>query len=344
MAEAAGVAVTTPARSSPTCWIYTAADVRALLDMDAAIESQRAAFEALSLGVATMPPKVFVPDHDDGASAFSYMARVGADTGMTAKFGSVHPRNGDRGLPSIAALITLLDPVAGHPVAVMDGSSVTAIRTAAASAVAFDVLAPPRASQLAVLGTGVQGVNHVRATSRIRPLQSVRLWSPDQQQCETAAQMLRSELGLEVTVASTPEGAVDSADLVALCTLSHRPVIDRAWLRPGATVISVGSFETDRCEVDDATISEASPFVVDHLETALGHAGPVVQGLERSLITVDQLTEIGDYLTGKERVGRRNPDDVVLYNSTGVAVQDASAAWAIHERARERDIGTPVSW
>lgn len=310
--------------------------VARLLDTDTAIASQRAAFTALGAGDADLPGKIMHPSRFDDSVVFAYVSRLSADTGAVAKFGSVNPANTAAGLPTVHAVINALDPVTGQLVAVMDGTAVTTLRTAAASAVAVDALAVPDAAHLAILGSGTQALAHARAIARVRDLKSVRLWSPDPGRRARAAEALAAELRLPVEAVGTAEAAVTGASLVAACTLSTTPVVRGEWLAPGCTVVSVGSFEPTRSEVDPETVRRSAAVVVDDPATAAEHAGPVVDALRGGLLAPEDLIPLGALLTGR-RGARTGPDDIVYYNSVGLGIQDAAAAWAvIHAAKKER--------
>ncbi len=294
----------------------SAVEVESLLDPDAAIASQRRAFAELAGGAVDLPHKIMHPSGFDDSVVFCYAARMSGDTGAVAKVGSINPGNPARGLASIHALVIAFDPVTGQPVAAMDGGAVTTLRTAAGSAVAVDLLAVPEAATLAVIGSGVQAKAHVRAISRIRKLADVRIWSPSDRRVQTAAE-------LDARAVDSAEEAVAGADIVVTCTLSREPVVRGAWLSPGATVVSVGSFEPTRREVDEDLVRRAASVVVDDPETAAGHAGPVI-----GVVAKADLIALGDVVTGL-RSPRTSPTDVIFYNSTGIGVQDAAAAWAV---------------
>lgn len=320
--------------------VLSAADVRSLLDVDLAIGSQQLAFESLGRGDALLPARLLIEGDKDSVS-FCYAARLAPDAGAVCKFGSVNPANADRGMPTISALVTVLDGEDGHPVAIIDGTTVTTIRTAAASAVAARVLARPGSSNLAVLGSGVQADAHVRAMSRVLPLKAVHVWGVDAGQAAALAGALGEELDFEVGVAATAEEAVRQADVVVGCTTSVEPILETAWLPAGATMISIGSFAADRCEVPQDLLTRAKALVVDDVDTALEHAGPVVQGIASGVITADQLVSLGEVLTGA-RWGRTSDSDIVYYNSVGVGVQDAAAAAVLVDAARSAGRGQTV--
>lgn len=312
----------------------TGEQVSRLLGLDAAIASQRAAFTALGADAADLPGKIMHPSRFDDSVVFAYVSRLSADTGAVAKFGSVNPGNAASGLPTVHAVITVLDPVTGRPAAVMDGTAITTLRTAAASAVAVDVLSTPGGADLALLGSGTQALAHARAVARVRELKSVRLWSPTERNRARAAQELTAELGVAVEGVGTAEEAVTGASLVAACTLSTTPVVQGQWLAPGCTVVSVGSFEPGRREVDDDVLLRAASVVVDDPATAAEHAGPVVHALREGALDPEDLVGLGAVLTGQS-FPRSGPGDIVYYNSVGLGIQDAAAAWAVVEAARK---------
>ncbi|MFJ5533497.1 ornithine cyclodeaminase family protein [Streptomyces sp. NPDC093261] len=310
--------------------------ILALLDPDRAIRSQRAAFTALGEGTAELPGKIMHPSRHDDSVVFSHVARLSADTGPVAKFGSVNPGNAAAGLPTVHAVINALDPVTGRLAAVLDGTAVTTLRTAAASALAFDVLATADSGELGLLGAGTQALAHARAVARVRPLRSVRIWSPTPDRRARAARVLAAELGLPVKAVDTAHEAVTGLPMVAVCTLSRTPVLHGAWLTPGCTVVSVGSFEPTRSEVDAETVRRAAAVVVDDPDTARDQAGPVVTALRDRMLATEDLIPLGGVVTGR-REARRSTDDIVLHLSVGVGVQDAAAAWAVIDAARGRE-------
>jgi ornithine cyclodeaminase/alanine dehydrogenase-like protein (mu-crystallin family) len=317
-------------------------DVARIYDPAMAIESQRVAFAALGARTAVQPGKLMVGNPADGSVAFCYAARLSPHDGAVSKFGSVNPANTAGGLPSIAAVIVVLDPVTGRPAAIMDGAVITTRRTAAASAVAVEALSARDAACLAVLGCGTQGREHVRTLPRVRPIKAVRLWAPSAARRAAAARELAAETGLDVRACATAREAVAGAQIVALCTLSSDPLIESSWLAPGATVVSIGSIEPDRREVGADVVTGAARVVVDDPDTAAAHAGPIVDALRTGGLTRADLIGLGDVLAGKEP-GRVRRDDLIYYNSTGLGVQDAAAATAVLARARRDGIGRRLS-
>ncbi|GGI85514.1 alanine dehydrogenase [Saccharopolyspora subtropica] len=306
--------------------LWSDADVAAALDLDTAIAAQRVAFESLGRGEAQLAEKVVIRTGAD--TTLCYLSRLSPRHGAVGKLVAVHPGNAERGQPPVTATVLVLDPTTGHPVAVMAATALTEVRTAAASAVAADALAAPTADELAVLGSGVQARAHVRAITRVRELREVRVFSRDAQRREAAAAELADELGIAVRAAASAEAAVRDAPLIAACTLSAEPVVPTAAVAAGATVISVGSFERHRCEVDAELVRRAGAVVVDEVDTAVVHAGPIAQALKRGDLTRERLRALGAVLLG-EQPGRTSDSEIVFYNSVGLGVQDAAAAHAV---------------
>jgi ornithine cyclodeaminase len=300
------------------------AEVAGLLDLDTAIASQREAFEALGSGTALLAEKAAVPNPEDGSVTLCYLSRLSPAHGSVCKLVDVHPGNADLGLPTVTATVLVLDAGTGQLAAMLAAGELTVLRTAAASAVAADALANPDAGELAVLGSGRQARAHVRALARVRPLRRVRVWSPDAGRRSAAAAALAEELGIEVFASPSAADAVAGAPLVATCTLSAAPVLAAEQLAAGATVLSVGSFEPHRCEVD-ASVVRAARVVVDDVATSLRHAGPVMAGIADGTLHGEELVSLGDVLVGRAP-GRSDPAQLVFYNSVGLGVQDAAAA------------------
>ncbi|MBR8640427.1 ornithine cyclodeaminase family protein [Streptomyces tuirus] len=312
------------------------ADVRAVFDLDTAIASQRAAFLALGRGEAWQPGKILGGHGDHPDTVFCYAARLDGRTGPVCKFGSVNPRNVERGLPTIHAVVTLLDPDTGAPVALMDGTALTTLRTAAASAVAVEALASKATDRLLVLGSGVQGRAHVRALCHGGRFERVSMWSPTPANLATAVAELRAE-GYEVEAVASPEAALASAAVVVCATLATDPLFPAHALRAGTTVVVVGSFEPHRHEIGPDVLAACRRVGVDHAPTARHTCGPLIAAGQVPVV------ELGHVLTGAA-TGRDSEDDIVTYLSAGLGIQDASAAWSIHDRAERRGVGRTLDW
>jgi alanine dehydrogenase len=312
------------------------ADVRAVFDLDTAFASQRAAFLALAGGEAWQPGKILGGPDAISDTVFCYAARMAGTTGPVCKFGSVNPGNAERGLPTIHAVVTLLDPETGVPLALMDGTTLTTLRTAAASAVAVEALASKDADRLLVLGSGVQGRAHVRALCRGGRFGHVAMWSPNPANLTATLAELRAE-GYEVEAAASAGAAPASADVVVCATLATEPLFPADELAAGTTVVVVGSFEPHRHEIGPDVLAGSQRVVVDHAPTARHTCGPLIAAGEVPVV------ELGHVLTGTA-TGRDTDDDIVTYLSAGLGVQDAAAAWSIYHQAVRQDIGRTLDW
>jgi ornithine cyclodeaminase/alanine dehydrogenase-like protein (mu-crystallin family) len=239
-----------------------------------------------------------------------------------AKLVSLFPHNTD--LPTHQALIAAFDPETGAPIAVMDGTAITAIRTGAGSALSARVLADPEASVLAILGTGVQARSHARAVCRVRPITEIRIAGRDPAKARAVADEL-ADLATTVRPADTYADALAGAHIACATTHSVDPVVRREWIDPGTHVTSVG-FNAAGREVDDATVA-AALVVVESRAAALaphpGGASDLLAPIRDGIITTD-LPELGEIISGV-RPGRTDPAQITLYKSVGVAVQDAAA-------------------
>ena len=304
---------------------FDASEIERLLGWDAAYASQELAFRNLADGIADQPARLILPSQAEGeATGFCYAARLGPGHGMVCKFGGVAEHNPAAGLPAVHALVAALDAHTGAPTALLDGEALTVRRTAAASLLAARHLAP-KAARLGIIGAGVQARGHLEALRSRYDFRWVVGWSRRPQRC--------AELGEGVLVAPSAEDVAKNCDLIILATTSKEPVLRGSWITAGTTVISVGSFSADRCEVDDELVDRANLLVVDHPPIALEHAGPLVRAVADGRRRPANLVALGDVVAGRHP-GRSHTDQIVYYNSVGVGVQDAAAAWAVIEAAR----------
>jgi ornithine cyclodeaminase/alanine dehydrogenase-like protein (mu-crystallin family) len=250
---------------------------------------------------------------------------------LETKLVSVFPRNHERGLPSHQALIALFDAATGTPLAVMDGTHITATRTGAASALSTRVLARAGARVLAVLGAGVQGRSHLEAHARVRAFSEVRVASRD----PNHARRLAAEFG--AVAAGSFEDAARGADVVCFCTDATSPVSDPGWFSRGTHITSVGS-SAGGPELDQGTIRGADLLVVEHRDAFRPYPGGAheLQGLDPAAAA-----ELGEVISGAHP-GRTSEDQLTVYKSMGHAVEDAVAADLVYRAARAEGAGTEI--
>ncbi len=303
-------------------------DVRAVLSLPELIGAMESALAAFSTGKVDQPVRTAVEVHDRTFFA-SMPAYDGAHGILGAKLVTVFPENSARGLHTHLAAISLFDAETGELTAVMDGRYITEVRTAAASAVSVRHLACHDAAILAILGSGVQARSHLEALQMVRPFREIRAWSP-------TPEHLREFATDPVQPAGSAAEAVEGADVVLIATSSVTPAIDNAWVKDGAHVIAIGACRPSQREIDPALVARAALFV-DSRAAAVKESGDVIpHGLEHIR------AELGEVVSG-QKPGRRSPEEVTLYKSLGLAIEDLTAAALVYRRAREQGRGLTVS-
>jgi alanine dehydrogenase len=307
-------------------------DIEALLDPRELIDALASAMADLSAGRAAAPNRVaaLVPERDGLLAAMpGYVPSLGA---LTAKLVSLFPGNAGGPLPTHQAVLGAFDPETGEPLALMDATAITELRTAAGSALSVRLLARADARVVAIAGTGVQAGAHARAVPLVRDVAELRIAGRSAAKAEALAGELRAE-GLPARAAGSVEEAVRGADIVCAATHAVEPVILRDWLAPGTHVTSVGYNPAGR-ELDAATMADAL-VVVESRATAL--APPPAGANEVTRVDA----EIGELVAGTHP-GRTSAEQITVYKSVGVAVQDAAAAALVLARARETGAGARV--
>jgi alanine dehydrogenase len=324
--------------------ILSAADVAAVLDLDRLADAVEAAMIEFTAGSASMPPRVAAVVPQAGGMLAAMPAYLPSQAALVTKLVSVFPHNTAQ--PSHQAVICCFDPDTGTPRALMDGTHVTAARTAAASAVATRRLARPDASVVAIIGTGVQASAHARALARLPQVAAIRIAGRDVGKARAVADELRSDPTVgPVEVAESVEAAVRSADIVCATTHSDSPVVRGEWLRPGTHVNAVGYNVSGSGEFDPPTVRGAL-VVVESRESALAPppAGAVEihRAIEAGVLHADDLAELGAICAG-EVPGRNSVEHRTVYKSVGIAVQDAAAAALVLAAATAQGIGTELT-
>ncbi len=311
-------------------------EVERLLDMEGCIGAMEGALGSLARGEVEVPLR-FVMSPDGTPSLLGLMpAHRGGDTPLySLKTVAVFPENPTRGLDAHQGTVTLFDGETGEVRVLMNASAITAIRTAAVSAVATKLLAREESKVLAILGAGVQARSHLEAMRLVRDFETVRIASRTAEHAEALA----AEAGAEAV--ESAEEAVRDADVVVTATSATEPVLFREWLKDGAHVNAVGGRPPQMTELDVATVAGTS-FFVDRRESAEAEAGDYRAALEQGAIGPDHIrAEIGEVLIGASP-GRTSPDEVTVFRSLGLAVEDLAAAEYVVRRARESGVGTEV--
>jgi ornithine cyclodeaminase len=313
---------------------FTAEDIRRALPMREAIEAMRAAFIAFSEGRAHIPQRLSISIPEQEGITLVMPGYVPPDA-LGLKVVSVFPRNPARGLPTLSALVVMLDPETGAPAALLDGAFLTAWRTGAASGLATDLLARPDAESLALIGAGAQARTQLLAVAAVRSLRRVRVYSRTPARAQALIEEMQGQEGIpqDIAVAPTPEAAVAEADIVCTATNSSVPVFDGQALRPGTHINPIGSFTLEMRELDEETFRRAARVVVDSRAAALAEAGEVVWAIRQGILREANLVELGEIAAGR-RPGRERPEEITLFKSVGLAVQDLVAAQRVWQRIR----------
>jgi ornithine cyclodeaminase/alanine dehydrogenase-like protein (mu-crystallin family) len=319
--------------------VLNEADVHRLLPMHECIDEMAGVLAALSRGEAVQPLRtVLRPEGAAGLLAVMPAYRGGSDGAFGVKVVGVFAGNLAAGKDAHQGLVALFSAETGEPLALINASAVTAIRTAAVSGVATRALARGDAGDLALVGASVQARTHLAAMAAVRSIRRCRIVSLRPERARAFVAEMARLFPFSLEAVDTVEDAVRGADLIVTATSAAQPVLRREWLSPGAHLNAVGASLPDRREVDGATMA-ASRLFVDRRESTLREAGDYLMALAEGAIREGHIqAEIGDVLLGRHP-GRTSPEEITLFKSLGLAVEDLAAAALLHRRAGESGAG-----
>jgi ornithine cyclodeaminase/alanine dehydrogenase-like protein (mu-crystallin family) len=326
----------------PRVLVLGEAEVTEALPMAECIEAMAAVLAAHARNEVHQPLRsVTMPPSSEGFLGLMPAHRAGERPLFALKAVCVFPGNPARGLDAHQGTVTLFDGTTGEPTAIINASAVTAIRTAAVSALATRELAVDDARELAILGAGVQARAHLRAIPIVRGIERVRIYAPTREHAESLVQET-SDAG-RVEVADSAESALQGADVVVTATSSREPVLRREWLAPGAHVNAVGASVPTARELDTATVAASSLFA-DSRESLLGEAGEYELAVREAAIDGPGhiRAELGEVVAGMHE-GRTERDEITLFRSLGLAIEDLAAAELAVDNARRRGTGVEVT-
>ena len=313
-------------------------DLQCLLPPGELVDLMDHALEVFSTGRATNPARTVFFVGPERAYVGMMPACLPDDRALGAKLVTSFESNKARGMPSHFATVFLLDPETGRLRALLDGRYITEVRTAAVSAAAVRRLAAGPVNTVGLLGCGVQARGHVRTFSALFAPRVIRVWSPSDDLAEFV-EVAAAGNGLPLVRASSAESAVHGADVVVLVTNSADPVVDTAWVQPGAVVVSVGACRPDHREMDPALVACAR-LLVDSRDAAFAESGDVVQGIREGRFGPDHVRgELGQVIAGQV-AARTSADEVVVFKSLGLAVEDVATANLAYRKAVERNVGS----
>lgn len=320
-------------------------DIKKVFTMKDAIEADKKAFQLVVEGKCDAPLRTNIqaPKHE---GCFLFMpAYVEEMDTASLKIINIFPHNIDNGIPSSPAQVLLIDGKTGIVIAVLDGTYVTQLRTGAASGAAFDVLARKDARIGALIGTGGQAATQLEAMLAARDIKEVRVFDLNYDRTKEFADRMQEELasyGAQIIAAKTSDEAVEGADLLITVTPSSKPVFDASKVKEGATISCVGAYQPHMQEMDPAILKRASKIYFDSKEAVLSESGDILIPLEQGTITEADFTgDLGNVIKG-ELTGRASDDEIIVFETVGVATQDLVAARTIYDKAVEAGVG--IEW
>jgi alanine dehydrogenase len=326
-------------------FILNAREVEAALPMAVAVEAMKAAFAQLSAGSAQFPLRSRLEVDSHQGVTLIMPAYLSESEDLAIKVVSVFPGNIAISEPTIYAAVLALDPATGRPLALMEGGTLTAIRTGAASGAATDLLARQDAKIVGLFGSGVQARTQLKAVCTVRQIEQVFIYSLDQPGAKTFVDEMTGQDPIpdHLIIVDDPTAAVKHADIICTATTSQTPVFSSSDLQSGTHINAVGSFTPQMQEIDSDTIQRARVFV-DAREAALDEAGDLIIPINEGIISEDHIiAELGELVLGKN-IGRTSEQEITLFKSVGVAVQDAIAAASAFEGAIDQGLGTKVEF
>ncbi|MBU0740783.1 ornithine cyclodeaminase [bacterium] len=317
-------------------------DVEAVLSMDACLAAVETAFSELARGNADMPQRtvISVPGHK--GLFLGMPAHIGGDDEVLGlKVVTVYPDNPGKGLPTIFGTLLLCDPTSGRTIAIMDAGYLTAVRTGAASGVATRYLAREDSKVCTIFGAGGQARKQLEAVHLVRPLEKIYVLDTVTGTRDAFVSEMGALLGVAIEAAEDAEAAVKAADIVVTASSSPVPVFDGDWLRPGTHVNNIGSHSPGARELDTRTIVRAK-FVADLKEANLAEAGDILIPIAEGAVTEEHIhASLGEIVVGA-KPGRENDEEITVFKSCGLAIQDVSSARVVYAAARAAGVGQDV--
>jgi len=327
--------------------ILNADDVRRCLPMDAAIEAMKHAYASLTQGHAIMPARAHLPiEPHDGVSLVMpvYVNSDGVEA-LSVKVVSLFPGNIPNGLPLIQSAVMVFNAQTGQPMAVLEGSTLTGIRTGAAAGAATDLLARLESKTAAIIGAGVQARTQLEAVCTARNIETAWIFGPTRSKVEAMIESMagQGKIPSDLRLASSPKEAISDADIICTATTSSTPVFDDAKVKAGTHINAVGSYQPHVREIPPETVVRSRVYV-DSYADAREEAGDLIQPIESGLIDWDHIqAELGEVVLNR-KPGRSSDDEVTFFKSVGVAVQDAFAADIAVKYAIMHGVGQSVDW
>ena len=322
--------------------IITENMVETHLTMTDCISAMRGAMQSVSRGETTLPIRQYMPIPDTQGKMALMPGAITKPDVYGIKLVCKYVRDPDSLYGTHVGMVLVFESETGLPLAMVEGSSLTAIRTAAASALATDVLANPNCETLTILGYGEQARRHVHAMLAVRSPHNILVWGRNRDRAEKFAKMVGAETGKSISTVDTAEVAVSKADLICTTTSSKLPIMQGAWVKAGTHVNLVGAAIASSREVDDALVTK-SRYFTDYRPAAMAAAGELLSAIKNGVVTKAHIIgEIGEVIDQKVK-GRISSQDITVYKSLGVAAQDLAAAHWLYEKSLKLGFGTEIN-
>lgn len=323
--------------------LLTKEDIKKVFSMKDAIEADKKCYKQFSEGKFQVPLRsVITGNHGN----FLFMPAFNEDMKAAGlKIVNIMPHNAEKGLPNSIGQVLLIDGETGEVVSLMDGTYVTALRTAAASGAAFDLFGIKDAKIGAMIGTGSQAMCQLEAMLTARKLDEVRVAARNFEKTKKFVEQAQNEMasfGTKIIACEDTNKAVDGADFVTLVTVSGTPVCSAEYFKPGCTISAVGAYTYDMQELDPKVFDKCSKIYFDSEEAVLSESGDILRPLDEGTLSKDQFTgDIGDFILGKIS-GRESDDEIIVFENVGMGALDLTAASEIYNKAKSKGIG--IKW
>ena len=313
-------------------------DVESLLDMKIAISAVERSFFMHGLKKVQMPPKIYLYfPHGDLRAMPAYLEELGISG---VKIVNVHPENYLRDLPSVMAIVELVNPETGEPVALMDGTYLTDMRTGAAGGIAVRYLARKDSGVIGMIGTGNQARTQLQAIAEVIEIDEVRIYSKTESSQDRFIRDMEDKIGVEIKKKRIEK--VCECDILVTTTPSRKPVVKNEWITGGTHINAIGADAKGKQELDPMILRRAK-IIVDDIEQA-SHSGEINVPLEKGIISIEDIyCELGEIVAGI-KPGRENEEEITVFDSTGLAVQDVSTAFEVYDKAKDKKVGVYLSY
>lgn len=319
--------------------VLSDADLRTLLSAHEVVDSADRAFALAAEPGRVRAGQTHYATFADDAFAFVHSAVADGATGVVFKTGTQVPSNRAAGLPTVHATVSVHDGDTGETRALMNGNTITTLRTSAGLVSAARALAGD-AGVVGVLGAGVQATEFILLAQEVLDVERFLIWSPGLEE-HGQAHLDPRLAAVPIEIAESPRSLCEESRVIATCTLSREPVLRGEWVRAGTTIVTMGSYEPDRCELDVECSARADVTVADLPERALEGTGPVIEAVRAGVLADVDVIALGNVLS-RSRAGRTNDAQIVVFHSNGLGIQDATLASLAYARAREQNIGSSV--